>query len=369
MNRYSLSRLILLGLFSSGVVACSGQDETGASSGQSFGETATRVVAGPVSFDFIRNQYQAVGTARAQLSADIYPETAGEVRRVGFTSGEYVEQGDLLIQLEDRGERLAVQRAEVAVRDAEQLIDRYERIDVPEAISESQIDVARTALDAARIDLELAKDELSDRRVLAPFSGHVGLTEIDPGARVTQQTVITRLDDRSRLFVDFDAPEQVFGTLGPGDPLSIEPFSLASGPVDVVVDVVDSGVDPQTRSFTVRAILDNQDDIYRPGMSFRVAFERLGERLPTLPEAALLYGGDGAYVWTVEDGRAVRTPVDVASRVAGEVLIRGDISEGTLIVTEGVQKVREGGELSIEGSVATRSSTSGGISAAGGPAQ
>ena len=369
MQRAKFLSLFLLGVVSLSVSACSSGEQADGAGQPAEGESAIRVVAEPVTFDFIRNQYQAVGTARAQLSAEIFPETAGEVERVGFTSGQFVERGDLLVQLENRSERLAVQRAEVDVRDAEQLIDRYERIDVPEAISDSQIDVARTALDAARIDLDLAKDALSARRVLAPFSGHVGLSDIDPGARLTQQTVITRLDDRSRLFIDFNAPEQVFGTLGPGDELEIEPFSLASGPVNVTVDVVDSGIDPQTRSFTVRAVLDNEDDIYRPGMSFRVDFERLGERLPSLPEAALLYGGDGAYVWTVESGRAVRTPVDVASRVAGEVLLRGDISENTMIVTEGVQKVREGSELTLEGGSSSRSQASGGVSTAGGPSQ
>ncbi|MEL6688165.1 MAG: efflux RND transporter periplasmic adaptor subunit [Pseudomonadota bacterium] len=331
--------IITLGLLAAG---CSSPEEAEGRSERRGADRAVKVITEPVSFDFILQKFEAVGTARAQRSAEIFSETSGEVTSVGFTSGQFVNRGDVLVQLENRSERLNVRRAEVQVRDAEQLINRYERIDVPEAISESQIDEARTALEAARIDLELAEDELSDRQVLAPFSGYVGLTEIDPGARLTEQTLITRLDDRERLFIDFDAPEQVFGTLGAGDTLTIEPFSLASGPVSVIIDVVDSGIEAQTRSFTVRAILDNQNDLYRPGMSFRVGFEREGERLPILPEAALLYGGDGAYIWTVEAERAVRTPVDVASRIAGNVLVRGRLSENTLVIVEGVQKVREG---------------------------
>jgi len=341
------SSFVLIGALA--LAACGGSGEEASGGwGQGRAERAVRVVAEPVSFEADTRRVQAVGTARAKSSAEIFPEVSGEVVAVNFSAGTPVKRGQVLVRLESRAEELAVRRAEVAVRDAEQLIDRYERIEVPGAISDSQVDTARTALEAAKIDLELARNSLSERTVRAPFAGYTGISDIDPGARVTPQTRITRLDDRSTLFVDFSASEQVFGGLSPGDVLRMEPFATPDKGVEAVIEAIDSGIDPATRSFIVRASIDNSDDALRPGMSFRVNFDLPGETYPAVPETSILYGGDGAYVWTVLDDKARRTDVDVVARKEGRVLVRGDITPETRVVIEGVQKVRSGSRVEIE---------------------
>lgn len=341
--------LLLLSLVAFLCLSACSDSGTASSEGSrpSGGQSAIKVIVKSVEFASNVDRFETVGTARAMASADLFPEVSGEVTAVLFKPGQRVTKGQTLLRFEDRSEALDVRRAEVAVRDAEQLLDRYARIDVPGAISDSQVDVAKTALEAAQIDLELAQDRQLQRKVIAPFSGYVGLSDIDAGARVGPQTQITRLDDRSSLLVDFSVPEQVFGTLNPGDEISIRPFALNGQSVTASVGFVDSGVDPVTRSFIVRAVVDNKEDLLRPGMSFRIEFSQDGERLPQVPEAAISYGGDGPYVWAVEDGKAVRKPIDVVSRRQGFVLIRGDISETASIVTEGVQKVREDSVVEI----------------------
>ncbi len=342
-----LSGALLLGVLSFAGCGYS-QEQSAGDWGGGRGERSVRVVAEPVSFVADISRVQAVGTARAKSSAEIFPEVSGEVVAVNFAAGTPVERGQVLVQLEARAEELAVRRAEVAVRDAEQLIDRYERIEVPGAISDSQVDTARTALEAAKIDLELARNTLADRTVRAPFAGYTGIANIDPGARATPQTLITRLDDRSELFVDFSAPEQVFGGIGPGDLLAMEPFAAPGQSVEARVAAIDSGIDPTTRSFIVRASIDNSKDALRPGMSFRVNFDLPGETYPAVPETSILYGGDGAYIWTVVDDRVQQTDVDVVARKDGSVLVRGDISPQTRVITEGVQKVRSGSRVELE---------------------
>lgn len=330
------------------VTACGVSDPSPSGESRGFSTpAATKVIVKTVEFASDIDTFETVGTARATASAELFAEVSGEVTAVLFDPGQRVNKGETLLRLEDRSEQLDVNRAKVAVRDAEQLLDRYDRIDVPGAISDSQVDVAKTALEAARIDLDLAKDRQMQRNIVAPFSGYVGLSNIDAGTRINPQTQITRLDDRSNLLVDFSVPEQVFGALNPGDEILIRPFALGGEAVAASVGFIDSGVDPVTRSFIVRAVMDNTDDRLRPGMSFRIEFSQVGERLPKVPEAAISYGGDGPYIWVVEDGKAVRTPVDVVSRVQGSVLIRGDISETTTIVVEGVQKVREGSPVEV----------------------
>lgn len=310
-------------------------------------ERAVAVIAAPIVFENDIERIEAVGTARAKQSATVFPESAGEVTRIGFAAGDYVQAGAVLARLDQKAEELAVARARVSVRDAEQLLSRYQRIDVPGAISDSQIDAARTALDAAQIELELAELALSERSVRAPFSGYVGLSDIDRGARITTNTEITRLDDRTSLYVDFSAPEEVFGGVSIGDNLPLQPFAGQSDIVTGTITAIDSRIDDTRRSFTIRAEIDNETDALRPGMSFRVAFELPGNAYPSIPEEAISWGGDGAYIWVVRNQQAERLPISLISRREGSVLADAKLEEGELIVVEGVQKVRQGTKVDI----------------------
>lgn len=123
----------ILGLFGAVLVAaCSSGDGERS-------EEAVPVVAEEVRFLPENVAVEAIGTARAVTSAEIYPETAGRVTRVMFSAGDYVRSGQPLLQLDARQERLAVDAARVRVLEAEQLLGRYRRIEDTGAISESQI--------------------------------------------------------------------------------------------------------------------------------------------------------------------------------------------------------------------------------------
>lgn len=305
-------------------------------------EKEVEVISQAVTFMSDTNRVEAIGTARAKAFAVIYPKTGGEVTRVNFNAGDFVKRGQTLVQLDSQEEALAVQRAEIALRNAEQLLSRYNRIDVPGAISDSQIEEGETAVEAAKVDLALAKNALSERTVNAPFSGHIGFTELDAGARITPQTSIARLDDRSLIYVDFNAPEQVFGYLEVGETLQMEPFALPGVIFPATIQTIDSGIDPEQRNFSVRSSIENEDDRLRPGMSFRIGFDLPGQSYPAIPEAAIVWGGDGAFLWAVEDGAATRVSATLVTRRDGLVLIKAPLEQGDRIIAEGVQKVREG---------------------------
>lgn len=321
------------------LAACQGED---AAQPQQRAERAVQIEPHQVEYATETTRVEAVGTARARASATIFPETAGEVTRVNFESGDRVEKGQLLVQLESRAEQLAVQQAEVALQDAQRLIDRYSRVSTPGVIAGNEMDSAENAYAAAEVRLDIARDALDRRTVRAPFAGYVGLTDIDPGARITPDTEITRLDDREVLYVDFPAPEQTFGRIQPGDTINVQPFSRPDETYQAEILTTDSSISATTRAYTIRAAIDNSEDRLRPGMSFRIGFDLPGQDFPAVPEASIVWGGDGAYLWAVDNGRASRVPLTIVSRNKGMVLVRADIPAGTWIIEQGVQKVREG---------------------------
>ncbi len=333
-----------------GVMACdgggsAGAPERGGPRGGAGADRPVQIIAQTVAYERDEVRIEAVGTARARASAVLYAETGGEVTEILFNTGDFVAAGTPLLRLEDDEERLAVRLAEVSVRQAEQLLARYRRIEDTGAISDSQIDEAQTRLEASRIELEQATVALDERTVRAPFAGYVGLTDIDPGARITPSTEITQIDDRRLLVVDFQAPEQVFARIAPETPVEAAPFAEPDQVYTARVVDVDSRIDPNRRTFRVRAAIDNASDALRPGMSFRIGFRIEGDRYPSIPEAAIMWGSDGSYLWAVREGRAQQVPVTIVARRQGRVLVRGAVPEGSKIVAEGVQKVRQGARV------------------------
>lgn len=311
---------------------------------------ATPVVLGKVNQEPERTRLEAVGTTRAARSVTLYPASTGEVVAVHFGANRRVEAGDRLLTLDSRDQRLALELAELRLADAERLLSRYTRAEGSGAFTPTQIDMARSAVIEARIARDRAMVALDDRTVEAPFSGVIGLTTIDPGDRVTPQTPIATLDDRSALLVRFNVPESFLGRLRVGDEVQLAPWNDGGPAVIAEIADVDSRVDPVTRTFVVRARLDNPEDRWRPGMSFRVTVDIIGRQYAQVPEIALQWGGEGAYVWAVtDDHRVRRVPASIVQRREGVVLVDADLAAGARVVVEGVQQVREGSRVEVIG--------------------
>ncbi len=327
--------------------ACSEAPDSGGYSARASARTIP-VIAEPLAFEHASTSIEAVGTSRAVLSANLYPATSGEVVSVNVEPGQLVNRGDILVQLDSREEALAVRLAKLRLEDAERLYDRYTRSASSGAVVPTTLDAARTAVDLARVEVESAEIALADRTITAPFAGHVGSTDVDPGDRIGPDTLVTTLDDRSAILVSFEIPEQFIGELSVGDSVRLETWSAAMPAVSGEVIDVGSRVDPTNRSFIARARVPNDDDSLRPGMSFRVQADVAGQRYASVVETGVQWGADGAFVWSVVDGAAARVPVQVIQRREGRVLVEGDIEEGLLVVVEGTQSVREGANVDVD---------------------
>lgn len=311
-------------------------------------QPAVRVIVESLQFEPERTQVEAVGTSRAMRSVDVYPATSGEVVAVDFDPGQFVAEGDKLIELDRREQELAVELARLRLADAKRLYDRYQRSADGGAVVPTVLDEARTAAQTASVELQRAEISLADRTVRAAFDGFVGTTEVDRGDRIDTNTMITTLDDRRSLLVSFEVPETLIGELTVGEEARLETWNSRI-PV-VFGEIVDIGsrIDPQTRTFVARVRVPNEEDTLRPGMSFRVAADIDGELYPVVAETGVQWGADGAYVWSIENGTATRIPVQVIQRREGRVLVKGDFHNGDVVVVEGIQRMQEGVSVTYE---------------------
>lgn len=344
----SVFKLIPLWLLSLTVLAaCSESSSPGAAATRDAGREIP-VIAELLSFERQSVRIEAVGTSRARLSAELYPLTSGKVVAVNFQPGQAVKAGDALVELDKQKESVALRLAELKLQDAERLYDRYQRSADSGAVLPTVMDAARTAVEIGRLEVERARIALQDRTVEAVFDGYVGSSEIDPGDRIDTSTLITTLDDRSSLLVSFAVPEAFIGELAVGDVVQMETWSdTQQGVSGQVIDIA-SRIDPGNRTFDVRARVDNSADALRPGMSFRVTVDVQGDLYAAVAETSLQWGADGAYVWSVVDGRAQRVSVQVVQRRDGKVLVDGDLDESSVVVIEGTQSIRDGAAVSHE---------------------
>lgn len=306
------------------------------------------VVTAPVLLTDLNERLTSVGTARALKSVVIYAENSGRVTAVNIKADSLVAAEQTLLQLDDRDERLAVELATVQLADAKRLVQRYITVNTQDMnIPESQLDDARAAVDTARIALAQAQVALDRRQIRAPFQGKVGITEIDVGDRIDTSTMVTTIDDRSVLLVNFSVPEVYVERVTQGTPVALRLWDAADIAVQGKITAVDSRIDINSRSFIARAAIDNTGDQFRPGMAFEISVDASRGQYLSVPDVAVQWGADGAYVWIVDEGHAVRREIRLIKRFAGSILVEGELTEGESVVIEGVQAVRAGAALQV----------------------
>ena len=313
------------------------------------GANGVLVLVKPVTTERESRSVSAVGTAQAKHSVMLFPAVGDVVTAVHFRPGQRVEAGAVLLELDARRQLVALERARLQLADAERTVRRLQATLGDGGTTQSTLDDAITARDLWRVTLSEAETELEDRYVRAPYTGVVGLTDVNVGDRISPQTAITSLDDRSELFINFRAPEAAFELLTDSPNVNVQPWQNPDITVQVDIAEIDSRINELDRTVRVRALLDNRDDRFRPGMSFRVSMQADGREYLVIPEAALLWGATGAYVWVAKPAdnghTAVRVDVQIKQRLAGRILVTADMQPGELLVLEGIQSLRSGQAL------------------------
>src|SRR5690606_28413889 len=173
---------------------------------------------------------------------------------------------------------------------------------------------------------------------------------VSVGNAVTTQTEIATIDDRSRIVVDFWAPERFAGMISVGEPVAAASVARPDETYQGEVSAIDSRIDPQSRTLRVQARIANDRDRLRAGMAFEVSMQFPGDSYPAVDPLAIQWGTEGAYIWVLDDERkARRVAVRIVQRNTDSVLVTGDIAGAERVVTEGIHSVREGATVRVVG--------------------
>ncbi|MEM6623792.1 MAG: efflux RND transporter periplasmic adaptor subunit [Pseudomonadota bacterium] len=305
------------------------------------------VLTAPVRIALDDLEVEVVGTGRATRSVMLRAQASGRIVSLSLEPGRVYRQGEILMQLEATEERLAVELAETRLAEAERIRDRIARLETTGAATGNRVDEVRTAASIAALELQRAEQDLADRTLLAPFDGAAGLTELEIGAWVSEDTEVASLDDRTVIEVEVDLPEALLGRLDQGATVSAITAAAPGLVFEGTVVAIDSRIDDRNRAFRVRVALPNDKDRLRPGASFSVRIALPGPSYPVVPELAVQFSQGSLYVWRITDGKAEKVNVRMVRRREGSVLIEGPLAEGDEIVFEGLQRMRQGRKVEV----------------------
>lgn len=308
---------------------------------------ATPVVTQTVTMQPFAVVIEALGTAQANESVEITAQQAEIVTAVLFDDGDQVEQGKSLVELNSRAEQARVNELEINLAEARRQLIRIEDLAKERAASQQLLDEQQARVDALVAQLDVAKAELNELQVVAPFSGKLGIRQVSVGSLVRPGDVITTLDDISRVKVDFNISEAHLARVAKGQTVSATSVAYPGQMFTGEVSSIDARLDPVTRSIQVRAIIDNAKGDLRPGMLLQITVQRQMLETLVIPEKALIPNQDKQFVFVINDGKAESREVFVGERRPGVAQIIGGLSAGEQIVTEGTLRLRDGASVNV----------------------
>ena len=305
-----------------------------------------KIVTAEARFEKLTDEIEALGTVKANESVEIRPRIASLVERIAFDEGDLVEKGDLLVDLE-RSEIVAgFALAEANLKESRSIYDRSKSLAATQAISASNLEQLLAQVQVNQAQVEAARARLANTAIRAPFTGRVGLRRVSPGSFVNTSTVITTLDDISRVKLDFSVPETFLTVVQDGMSIVAHSIVYPDREFEGFVDSVDTRLDPVSRAVQVRAVIDNSDSALKPGMFMTVDLQRDRGRALVIPEQAIVPEGSAQFVFVVNGNIIEKREVRLSRRIPGFVIIGEGLAEGEQVVSEGTGKVRDG--LTVE---------------------
>jgi membrane fusion protein (multidrug efflux system) len=308
-------------------------------------------------------QLSAVGTLRAARGVDVTTEVAGLVRTINFKSGDEVKAGQVLAQLNAEPDIAQLRALEAAADLAVTVYERDKAQLDAEVISKAQVDADAADLKSKRAQVAQQAAMVERKTLRAPFSGKVGISTVNPGQYLNPADKLVTLQLIDPIFIDFSLPQQQLMQVSVGQPVTVTTDSFKTLSFAGKISAISPKVDPATRNVQIEAVVANSKKQLLPGM-FANAKVSSGEpnRYLTLPQTSITYNpyGDTVFVVKPSDKKDAKGN---ASLVAQQVFIttgptRGDqvailkgIDPGTLVITSGQLKLKNGAPVVIDNTV------------------
>lgn len=288
-----------------------------------------------------------VGIVEEQEATAVSFTGMGVVKRVLVNEGQAVGKGQLIAEMDDTQARNMLTAAEAQTAQADDALKRYGMLHDNGSLPEVKWVEIQSQVAQAKSQLEVARKNLADCRLVAPVSGIIGHKQIGAGETALPSQAVVSILDISNVKIRVSIPEAEIGHINGNTPSTIKVEAINSsfngGPIEKGVQA-----DALTHTYDVRIKVANSGRKLLPGMVASVQFfvqpSQQGQQYNTVPITSVQRKADGSlFVWTVDKDNAVhRTQVSIGETVGNRVVVTTGLSEQQRVVTEGYHKLSEG---------------------------
>ena len=344
------------------------QVETAIAQGASFQLPPTAVTTVVAQKETWPSTLSVIGTAAAIEGVTVSADLPGTIDKIHFESGQWVHEGDILVELDTRQERAQLASLE-AQRDLARInYGRAQELVKAGVISRSDYDTADSQQKATEAQVGDIRAAIARKTIHAPFSGSLGIRQVSLGQYLAAGQAIVSLQSLSPIYVNFGIPQQDTPKVIPGHVLRVTNGDLPGMAFTGRITALDSVISEQTRNIQVQATVTNKENKLRPGMFVQVELP-LGQprQVVPLPASAINYAPYGDSVFIVvqmKDAkgtsyRGVRQQVvKVEGSRGDQVAITSGINPGEEVVSSGVFRLRNGAPVLVNNTVKPENSAS-----------
>lgn len=289
--------------------------------------------------------YRAASVIEADRLVELVSRTQGRVARVNVEEGDWVEQGRILVELENDRERIQLRKAELTLGDKQRLRDRSRLMLEEELISQQEFDDVDSAYKLAEAEKDLAAIALEEKRIRAPFAGRITERKIVPGQQLGALTPAFTIGDFVPLRVRVYLPEAIARKVSDGQRVIVSPEGMDSD-LEAVVERVSPVVDPATSTVRLTLLLAEEAGLVRVGgfVKVRITTDEHHDAL-AIPKLALVEEGALRSVFVAEADTVRKVEIETGLYDESHVEVLEGVFAGDYVVTMGQGGLRTGSRI------------------------
>jgi membrane fusion protein (multidrug efflux system) len=295
----------------------------------------------------LEQKINTTGNLIANETVQVRPERAGKLVSLNFQESSSVKSGQLLAKIDDAD--LLAQRSRLFVNLdlAKKEVARGKELLKIQGISAEEMDRLDNRVDDINAEIKIIDIQIEKSRILAPFSGVLGLRQVSQGAYITPNDIIIDLQQVNPIKLEFDVPERYISQVKETQTLE---FTVVGSDrtFQAKVYAIGTEISPTTRTFKVRATAQNNQDALKPGQFAKVNLVTgRNDKAILVPTDAIIPVLNGKQVYIAKNGRAIASLVETGERLATEVEVLEGVQVGDTIITSGIMSLSDGAIIKL----------------------
>lgn len=286
-----------------------------------------------------------VATAYPNREINIASEISGKITKINFSEGTFVQSGQLLVQIDDELKQSAYDNSKALFEKAEKDLKRNQELYANKSISDAQMEAAQLNYENAKNQFNIAKKQLKDTKILAPFSGFITQKFVDVGSFVNVGNPVASLVDISMLKVKANISEKDAFRLKKGDAIKLTsevfPNKIFIGNISYISPKADDG-----HTYTLEILLNNSNNELKAGMIFsaNINYEIKQNKL-IIPRDAIIGSIKNPYIFVVENDIVKIKYIKVGSELGKYIQVIDGLNEGEKVVVKGKLNITDGSKV------------------------